>query len=124
LLPALRWTLNVTVDDQRVWKTDESQVVAVCDNENSNLAVLNKFMLFTQRQPPSTSSILIVLEQSDDTPSGKVVAMGPEVDAELKDTIIFYNGNNFFDNFEHQNQKLAFLKESEVLVYASEESVK
>lgn len=120
LLPALRWTNNVKVDDQRVWKTDESEVVAVEHQVSGELTVINQFVVFkpnkSNRWAPG-SSMLIVPHTSDETPCGEVVSRSAELGQELDDARIYYSDANFFSKFMHNGDELAFVKQEEVLVY-------
>lgn len=119
LLPNLRWTQGFKHEGEMMWKSDESQAVAVRDTPESTLHALATNVIFVHRKPKSTPSYagLTVVGGHVDNPSGVIIAIGPECYDELKGATFFYDGTNFTDNFSHGGFSLAFIKEENILAY-------
>lgn len=119
LLPNLRWTSSFTVDGKKMWKTDETQVVATKQTISGDLTVINKYVVFTKVVKPRTTTVLgiEVVGGDTDTASGVVVDVGNAVEHNLVQSTIYYNDVNFSDTFTHGGCALSFIKESEIIAY-------
>jgi len=120
LMPNLRWTSGFTHDGQRLWKTDETQIVATRDNESSKLHMLRNVVAFVQRTADSkmrTVGSLTVIGRNTDTPRGVVIVNGPDCPAELHRATIYYDDTNFTDMFSHGGFQLAFISDDNILAY-------
>lgn len=119
LLPALRWTPASTLNGQKVWKSDETQVVAIITE--TDIKPISNYVIFTRNKPTvqkSNSGLLVVLGDLGDTANGTVVAVGEKTASELsKGCTIFFNDANFNDTFTHNNTEYAFIKDDEILAY-------
>ena len=118
LLPALRWTKPVTVGDERIWKTDESEAVGV--QLGDEFKVLNKFVVYAKDDAPdevSPSGLILVTEAKSDTITGTVRQVGEKATQELTGSVIYYKDALFFEKFELNGEELAFTKEENILAY-------
>lgn len=120
LINALKWTAGIKFDDERIWRTDETQVVVVRDTLSSKLQLLGKTIVF--RRINNTISegkhgLQVVGELNVDTPKGTVVSLGPDCVTELNDAVIYYSESNFFNKFDHKNEQFWYIDEPSVLVY-------
>jgi hypothetical protein len=123
LIPALRWTEGVKYNEDRFWKTDESQIVGY-QRDDQAFTPINKFVIFKQVSEKITarSSGLIVIEHTpDDTPSGVVYDIAADCVDDLKHGTVYYDATNFFNTFEYNDTELSFLKEDDVIVYIPKE---
>lgn len=122
LIPALRWTEGVKYQEQRFWKTDESQLVGF--ERDGKFTPINEHIIFTpikEHITPSAAGILIVRQTTDDTPSGTVTQIADGCEKELDGGTIYYDNASFFDTFELNNKEYSFIKEEKVIVYAPKE---
>ena len=120
LLPALRWTAASKLEGQKIWKSDETQVVAYTDGDA--IVPCNEHVIFKQipRERTSTSAagLLVISGSSEDTPSGIVSVVSGSTDPELTvGTKIYYDDANFADTFDHNGTQYAFIKEDSILAY-------
>lgn len=116
LIPALRWTAGVMYEGQKVWKTDELQLVGY--ERDSSLVVLNKYVVFSQIEPTrrqTVSNVIVVEYTAPDSPTGKVALVAPDVTGVSVGDTIVYNGITFSDTFKHNGVDLAFIKQADVL---------
>lgn len=123
LLPNLRWTAHTKVEGQMVWKTDESEVVAVRPNDTTECTPLRDVVIFKQQRNQnsvSQSGIMLIIHHNDDTPSGAVISVGPQADANLKGSTIYYSDVNFTDTFVFKGAELSFIKCDNVLAYSAD----
>lgn len=120
LLPALRWTEASKLGDQKIWKSDETQVAAVRGSDGK-VRPISSYIIFKQIKPAvqqQSSGLLIVVNHvAENTPRGEVVSIGPDAAPELENSYIYYNDANFFETFVHEGVEYAFIKEENVLVY-------
>lgn len=119
LLPALRWTAAGTFDGGKLWKSDETQVVAIAGVDQT-VQPLGSYLIFKQIKADvqkSKSGLFVVSNYSDNTPKGVVELIGPDVVSELSQSTIYYNDANFFDTFKIDTRTLAFIKEENVIAY-------
>lgn len=119
LLPALRWTAGAKFDDQMVWKSDESQAVAIKDASTGDALPLRDNVIFkpyTEEERVSLSGIVIVGNPNMHSPRGIVVAVGPDCMTALVGDLMYYDDTNFTDTFTVVGEKLAFIKEDKILV--------
>lgn len=120
LLPNLRWTSGFKFGGVRMWKSDETQVVALRDAPASQIQPLENVVLFrrnakTELKSPSG---LIVVGGNDETPSGVVLHVGPDVSAELQSgATIYFDDTNFTDTFKHAGVVMSFIKDDSILAY-------
>lgn len=120
LLPNLRWTSHIKFDDKKLWRSDESQAVAVRDHAEAEIRPLSTYVLFEETRVESVraSGLILVVGASDETPSGTVAHVGPDVAGELAvGAKIFYNDTNFTDRFVHNGRNLSFIKDESILAY-------
>lgn len=119
LLPALRWTPVIKFNGDKFWKTDATEIVAIVD-DNGALVACNTFVLFAQlkNQAMRQVGLLQVVGGINDTPRGKVTAIGDKVDtAELATSTIYYSDVNFFDTFKVGDADVSFIKEDAIIAY-------
>lgn len=120
LLPALRWTERVKYNDILFWKSDESQVVAVRESENSVVVPLNTWVIF-ERLPSEVrlpSGLFIVHRAQVTNPSGKIVSTGPDCETYLqKGTKFYFNGINFYNNFFIGEKEYSFINQEDILAF-------
>lgn len=119
LLPALRWTEASKLEGQKIWKSDETQVVAYKDGDA--VVPIQNYVIFTQNKAnvsQSQSGLLVVVGGVGDTASGTVVSVGSDAAEELQAGYkILYDDVNFNDTFEHGGVKYAFIKDESILAY-------
>jgi co-chaperonin GroES (HSP10) len=119
LLPNLRWTSHFKVDGEKVWRSDESQAVAVRDNPHAPLIPLGEYVIFKQitKEFVRPSSLIIVVGKAhDETPTGRVIDVGPKVTSGVApDQILYYSDTNFTDTFRHAGVTLSFIKDTDIL---------
>jgi co-chaperonin GroES (HSP10) len=120
LLPNLRWTSNIKVDGQMVWRSDETQAVAYRETATADIKPLTNVVLFKQqaKEQMRPSGLLIVVGNSTDSPSGNVVSIGPDADPALTGSTIYYDDTNFTDTFSHAGVTLSFIKDDSILAFA------
>lgn len=122
LLPALRWTEASKLEGQKIWKSDETQVVAYKDGET--IVPFQNYVIFTQNKTNGAQSQygpLVVVGGVGDTATGIVVSAGSITASELQVGVkILYDDTNFNDTFESNGVKFAFIKDDEILAYESE----
>lgn len=121
LLPALRWTPVIKFDGDKFWKTDATEIVAVIDE--GALVARNAFVLFAQlkNQAMRQVGLLQVVGGINDTPRGKVTAIGDKVETpELVTSTIYYSDVNFFDTFKVGDADVSFIKEDAIIAYETE----
>jgi len=124
LIPALRWTNSIKIDDASFWKTDENEVVAVRKNPESDLKVINDFVVFDAQPRKAVKSQMIIVPTRDlDSPAEGIVAFsGAKVTPELVNGVtIYYDDANFQNYLEHQGKRYAFIKEQEIFAYSTED---
>lgn len=118
LLPALRWTAGVKVEDSKLWKTDESEVVGI--KTADSIQLLHKYVVF-QKEPREeqvqVGSIIIVSNIQESTPRGRVVQISGNCAPELNNSYVYFDDTNFFNDFDLYDTQLSFVKEDDVLVY-------
>lgn len=120
LLPNLKWTSRFTVDGEKMWRSDETQAVAVRDNARADIRALAAHVLFeeTPKEAVRASGLVLVIGGNDSTPSGTVAHVGPGVAEELTvGSRIYYDDVNFTDRFVHNGRKLSFIKDESILAY-------
>lgn len=119
LLPALRWTSGVKFEEEKIWKSDEMQVVAtLTDGTIKPLRNFVIFRKFAEEEKVSSFGLVIVGDPQAYSPRGTVVAVGPScVDAIVGDTM-FYDDTNFFDTFMHDGVEYCFIKEENIIAFA------
>lgn len=119
LLPALRWTEASKLEGQKIWKSDETQVVAYKDGET--ITPLQNYVIFTQNKAnvaQSQSGLLVVVGGVGDTATGTVVSVGSAAAGELQAGFkILYDDANFNDTFEAKGVKFAFIKDDNIFAY-------
>jgi len=119
LLPALRWTEASKLEGQKIWKSDETQVVAYKDGET--IVPLQNYVIFTQNKAnvaQSQSGLLVVVGGVGDTATGTVVSVGSTAASELQVGFkILYDDANFNDTFEAKGVKFAFIKDDNIFAY-------
>lgn len=119
LLPALRWTEASKLEGQKIWKSDETQVVAYKDGET--IIPLQNYVIFTQNKAnvaQSQSGLLVVVGGVGDTATGTVVSVGSTAASELQVGFkILYDDANFNDTFEAKGVKFAFIKDDDIFAY-------
>lgn len=119
LLPNLRWTSSFTFEGSKVWRSDESQVVAYRATPTSEIHPIGAYVLFKQivKEYVRPGSLIIVVGgTSDDTPSGTVVAVGPDATPDLKPgQILYFSDTNFTDTFKHAGVTMSFIKDENIL---------
>lgn len=119
LLPALRWTEASKFEGQKIWKSDETQVVAYKDGDV--VVPIQNYVIFTQNKAnvsQSQSGLLVVVGGVGDTASGIVVSVGSDAAEELQVGYkILYDDANFNDTFEHGGVKYAFIKDESIFAY-------
>lgn len=117
LLPNLRWTSNIKIGERMVWRSDETQAVAYRETSASEIKPLTNIVLFKQqaKEQMRASGLLIVVGNNTDTPSGTVVAIGPDADPSLAGSTIYYNDTNFTDTFTHAGTTMSFIKDDDIL---------
>lgn len=118
LLPALRWTAASKFEGRSIWKSDETQAAAKLTVDGS-IQALNSYVVFKPSGPKAAASAagIIVVASPTDTPSGATISVGPDCDQGLVDSTIYYDNTNFYETFEHEGLKLAFVKEESVMAY-------
>lgn len=118
LLPALRWTSGVKFEDQKVWKSDEQQAVAIKDFEDGSALPFRDIVIFkpyTEEERVSSFGLVIVGDPDSNSPRGIVIAVGPECKDVVVGDMIYYDDANFFDTFMSGSEELAFIKEDKIL---------
>ncbi len=124
LLPALRWTNGITVGDQKFWKTDEKQVVAVRSSSGNDIKTIGEFISFIHKPRKAVKSSMIIVPTRDkDSPAeGAVMFTGSEVSAEvIPGVTIYFSDVNFESYYEHGGLKYGFITDAEVFAYSTEE---
>jgi len=120
LISALKWSKGFKFNGENLWRTDEEQIVAICNIPTGSLQLLRDTIVF-RRHDDSVSEgkhgLHVVGKAVVETPRGTVVLRGPDVVEELKDAVIYYSEDNFFNKFEHKNEQLWYIDEPSVLVY-------
>lgn len=117
LIPALRWTAGTKFENQKYWKTDLTQIVAVRDNPTSPIFPLTSYILFQRLNRRSQSDGgLFVSGGVEELPSGVVFFCGPKCNTISPVTVIYFDGHNFFDTFRHDIE-LSFIKEDAIIAY-------
>lgn len=121
LLPNLRWTSYVKVNDQKVWRSDETQAVAYRTSPDSAVVPIGSTVIFTQKKKEAvrSSGMFLLVGGNDDTPSGVAIAVGPEADQDLAGATFFYNDTNFTDTFVHGGVEMSFIKDDSILAYVA-----
>lgn len=120
LIPALRWTLGTKLGEQRLWKTDSKQVVAVRKHEKSAIKPLGEYVIFVRNKSKVQKQglLFVIREQQPETVSGIVMYTGADVSEELTaGSKIYFNDANFFDTFKHLDVEFSFVKESNILAF-------
>lgn len=119
LLPALRWTNGTKFNDERIWKTDEKEVVAFRESPTSPVIPADGVVIFTRQAlvKKSTSGLFVVGGTDDETPRGTVVSIGAKCEPELAGSTIVFDGSNFFDDFVVGGVTYSFIKEDEIAAY-------
>lgn len=118
LLPALRWTSGVKFDDRTVWKSDETQVVAIRDMEDGTALPLRDLVIFKpyeEEERVSSFGLVLVSDPDSNSPRGIVVAVGPKCTDTKVGDMLYYDDANFTDTFMVGNEKIAFIKEESIL---------
>jgi co-chaperonin GroES (HSP10) len=123
LLPNLRWTSYFSMDGQKYWKTDEKEVVAVRDSNDSRCNPLADWVIFVERKAAAAKSSfgIVVVGGQEDTQTGLVTHLGPKCMTELEKSTIYHAMPNFSDKFQHGGFDLAFIKEENILAYVPKE---
>jgi co-chaperonin GroES (HSP10) len=122
LLPALRWTKGVKFEEQRMWKTDENEVVAVLTKTNGAKFTFLKTYVGFIRQDSRVNHLasgLTVIGQTPETPSGVVLKIGEDADPVLEGCKIYFDDTNFYNQFELFDTKIWFIKQEDILLYES-----
>lgn len=122
LINALKWTPGFKFNDQRFWRTDETQIVAIRKTPTSDLQILRDIVLFKRHEEKVNEAkhgLLVVGTAVVETPKGTVVMVGPDCTESLDNTVIYYHEENFFSKFEHQKEKLWYIREQDILAYQS-----
>lgn len=120
LIHALKWTEGFKLDGVRFWKTDEKQVAALRHVNDSRVTALRDTIIFKRHEnkAPASEAGLEVVGDIPRTPSGTIITVGPDVDAELQaGATVYFLDENFFSEFEHNEQKLWYIDEPSILVY-------
>lgn len=123
LLPALRWTNSISVGDQKFWKTDENEVVAIRKNADAELKAIGQFVVFEAKARKAVKSQTIIVPTRDlDAPAeGVFVSKGPKASDELAPGVtIYYNDANFENFLVHKGKGFAFIKDEEIFAYSVE----
>ncbi len=129
LVKPLKWSIRFNFDGEQLWRTDETQLIAVDtvsdyeDKKIHNFRAMNKSVVFlrTDKQKSSVGGIEIVGRLNDDTAFGQVVDIGPDVYEVPKGATIYFLENNFFGYFEYRSKKFCYLDELEILAYVAKE---
>lgn len=121
LLPNLRWTSGVKVNNRKVWRSDETQVVAHRASPQSEIVPIGNNVLFTQVKKEAERSFgsIILVGGNDDTPSGVAVSVGPKGEQSLVGATFYYDDTNFTDTFFHGNVELSFIKDDLILAFVA-----
>lgn len=129
LIKPLAWSLRFDLNGVMTWRTDEKSLVAVVhpsilSDPSKSFIVMNDFVVFYRLDKPlrtTPSGIAVVTNTADDTANGMVVGIGPEVFPDIADSMVFFNGTNFFNNFKFGQAQLSFITEKEVIVFGTKE---
>lgn len=120
LLPALRWTTHIVHAEQKLWKSDESEVALKV--VGGKLLPLNDHVVFiptpANKLDSTLGGLIVVLSSPSNTPSGTIVYSLPEHTVQPAD-VIFYLDPNFNGDFVFNQEKLAFIKEHDILLVKS-----
>jgi len=124
LVPALRWTEGVKVEGEKLWKTDEKEVVAVeSNNDGSSLKPIANWILFEiqPRENVRSHGLLMIVGGVNNSASGKVLSVGPDAKAasvdDLTGATIFYDDSNFTNTIKYRGKTIAFIKDTDILAY-------
>lgn len=118
LLPNLRWTIATKFLGERVWRSDEAQAVAYRESPTSEVVPMDDVVLFTPVQPErSLASGIIVMGAPEDTPRGRVLAIGSKVFEDLNGSTILYNDTNFTDTIRLNGKEVRFIREDAILAF-------
>jgi len=119
LLPALRWTNSTKFDGERIWKSDETQVVAWRVPGIKEVYPVDGVVIFKHVHLKASSSIagLTIYGGVVDSPKGIAVYVGSKCEPELVGSTIWYDGTNFLDTFTSSGVEMAFIKETDILLY-------
>lgn len=123
LLPNLRWTPNFKVDGEMMWRTDETEVVAVRAAPQAQVIPLKNVVLFKRHEKVAFKStgLIVVMGGNTDTPSGTVIDAGPDAASELvAGSTIYFDDTNFTDTFVHGGVTMSFIKDDSILAYSGE----
>ena len=121
LIPALRWTEGVSTPEGKRWKTDVKEIAAVVDGDV--LKPLNTHVLFTltkQSEEISSSGIVLVTKQSNDSQSGVTIAVEDGGTTALIGRKFYFNDPNFFNTITFKDREVSFIKEDEILAFEGE----
>lgn len=124
LLPNLRWTSGFKHLGERLWKSDQSQVVATRETANGEAVPLTNHVIFRMNKKADlkpASGIIIVVGGSGDTASGVVVSVGPDADAELVGSTIYFDDTNFTDTYTANRVSYSFIKDENILAFSTGE---
>jgi len=125
LLPALRWTEGSKLGDQKYWKSDESEVVAI--DRGETMDILGTFLTFTPDPDASVSvsesGMLLVVGGANECGShtGTVHQIGNQAYPDLNGAKVYYLKAAFHESFKFNGSTVGFLKEDDVLCYEPNE---
>jgi co-chaperonin GroES (HSP10) len=131
LVKPLMWSLRFKFEDEQMWRTDDTKIVAadtittdVDGKQVHNFRAFGKSVIFLRmdvQKTTSESGLAVLGKIADFTAFGKVVEVGPEVDEELKGATVYFLDQNFFGYFEYRKAKFCYLQEDEILAYEPKE---
>lgn len=121
LINALKWTESAKFDGERIWRTDDTQIVAVRNTVDGKMKVVGNTVVFEREDKVSSSqtqSGIKVIGEEINTPKGTILQIGPDVDKELVEgSTIYFSDQNFFNEFDHKGKKLWYIDEPSIIMY-------
>lgn len=120
LVGALRWTTHFSIDNTKMWKTDENEIVAMRTDENAQLELFDGIVVFKRLDGRiKKRREIIAVGETEDNPTGQVLMTGPKCDKDIltPGTVFYFDGLNFFNEFKHGTEQLCYVKQDDVLMY-------
>lgn len=118
LIQPLMWTEHIVFQGKKMWKTDDSKVVAL--DVDGILAPVKKYVLMTRevKNMNTTSSGLFVVQKPDETGNGIVVLVGNDViNKDIIERRVQFKDINFFNNFKHNGFEYWYISEEDIYCY-------
>lgn len=116
LLPALRWTVGAAVGTEKMWKSDQNEVVAYKDSHGA-VCPLADWIIFQpvrQEKVQTLGLLIIVSNTAAESPRGVVTAVGRDVKGIAVGDIILYDDANWTDTVADGDQTYAFIRADKV----------